>query len=69
MCLRRAPEKYIAGAALDRAALDNRLTDGVRLSALRSGRALLRRNIIFLVQIFMLEAEYTTGPSAAASSR
>jgi hypothetical protein len=23
MCLRRAPEKYIAGAALDRAALDN----------------------------------------------
>jgi hypothetical protein len=27
MCLRRAPEKYIAGAALDRAALDNRLTD------------------------------------------
>jgi hypothetical protein len=28
MCLRRAPEKYIAGAALDRAGLDNRLTDG-----------------------------------------
>jgi hypothetical protein len=33
MCLRRAPEKYIAGAlapasaALDRAGLDNRLTD------------------------------------------
>jgi hypothetical protein len=23
MCLRRAPEKYIAGAALDRADLDN----------------------------------------------
>jgi hypothetical protein len=23
MCLRRAPEKYIAGAALDRAALDH----------------------------------------------
>jgi hypothetical protein len=23
MCLRRAPEKYIAGAALDRAGLDN----------------------------------------------
>jgi hypothetical protein len=23
MCLRRAPEKYIAGAALDRAALEN----------------------------------------------
>jgi hypothetical protein len=28
MCLRRAPEKYIAGAALDRAGLDSRLTDG-----------------------------------------
>jgi hypothetical protein len=28
MCLRRAPEKYIAGAALDRAGLDNRLTCG-----------------------------------------
>jgi hypothetical protein len=28
MCLRRAPEKYIAGAALDRAGLDNRITDG-----------------------------------------
>jgi hypothetical protein len=25
MCLRRAPEKYIAGAALDMAGLDNRL--------------------------------------------
>jgi hypothetical protein len=24
MCLRRAPEKYIAGAALDRAGLDSR---------------------------------------------
>jgi hypothetical protein len=28
MCLRRAPEKYIAGAALDRVGLDNRLKDG-----------------------------------------
>jgi hypothetical protein len=28
MCLRRAPEKHIAGAALDRAGLDNRLIDG-----------------------------------------
>jgi hypothetical protein len=33
MCLRRAPEKYIAGAALDRAGVDNQLVDGVRLSA------------------------------------
>jgi hypothetical protein len=28
MCLRRAPEKYIGGAALDRAGLDSPLTDG-----------------------------------------
>jgi hypothetical protein len=28
MCLRRAPEKHIAGAALDRAGLDKRLTYG-----------------------------------------
>jgi hypothetical protein len=28
MCLRRAPEKYIAGAALDRAGLDNGLEFG-----------------------------------------
>jgi hypothetical protein len=28
MCLRRAPEKYIAGAALDRAGLDSQLIDG-----------------------------------------
>jgi hypothetical protein len=28
MSLRRALEKYIAGAALDRAALDSQLTDG-----------------------------------------
>jgi hypothetical protein len=28
MCLRRAPEKYIAGAALDRAGLDSQLKDG-----------------------------------------
>jgi hypothetical protein len=28
MCLRRAPEKYIAGTALDRAVLDSRLIDG-----------------------------------------
>jgi hypothetical protein len=32
MCLRRALEKYIAGAALDRARLDNRLIDGGKVS-------------------------------------
>jgi hypothetical protein len=31
MCLWRAPEKYIAGAALDRAGLDNQLTDGGKI--------------------------------------
>jgi hypothetical protein len=46
MCLRRAPEKYIAGAALDRAGLDNRLQMAVRLSAPRTSRTLLPRNII-----------------------
>jgi hypothetical protein len=32
MCLRRAPEKYIKGAALDRAGLDKRLIKLRRLS-------------------------------------
>jgi hypothetical protein len=44
MCLRRAPEKYIAGAALDRAVLDNRLTDDgevVSLTRLLPGRFLV----------------------------
>jgi hypothetical protein len=34
MCSRRAPEKYIAGAALDRAGLDNRLMDGGKVVSL-----------------------------------
>jgi hypothetical protein len=38
----------------------------VRLSALRIGRTLLPRNIIFLL---VLEAEWTLGPSAAESIR
>jgi hypothetical protein len=33
MCLRRAPEKYIAGAALDRAGLDSLLTDGGKVAS------------------------------------
>jgi hypothetical protein len=36
MCLRRAPEKYIAGAALDRAGLDSRLIGGGETDRLRS---------------------------------
>jgi hypothetical protein len=46
MCLRRAPEKYIAGAALDRADLDNRLIDGGKLVS--TSRTLLPRNNIFM---------------------
>jgi hypothetical protein len=34
MCLQRAPEKYIAGAALDRAGLDSWLTDGCEVVCL-----------------------------------
>jgi hypothetical protein len=41
MCLRRAPEKYIAGAALDRAGLDNRLIDGGKVVSRRTSRTLL----------------------------
>jgi hypothetical protein len=51
MCLRRAPEKYIAGAkvpagaALDRAGLDNWLTDGGEVVSLKYRCALLPRNL------------------------
>jgi hypothetical protein len=34
MCLWRTPEKYIAGAALDRAGLDNGFTDGGEIVSL-----------------------------------
>jgi hypothetical protein len=43
MCLRRAPENYIA--ALDRADLDDPRTDG--------GNAVLPRNIFFLFLVLM----------------
>jgi hypothetical protein len=33
MCLRRAPEQYIAGAALDRAGLDIQLIDGGKVAS------------------------------------
>jgi hypothetical protein len=52
MCLRRAPEKYIAGAALDRADLDNRLIHGGKVVSLIAYRALTP---------FLLEAESTPG--------
>jgi hypothetical protein len=42
----------------------------VRLSALRTGRALLPRNIIIMFLVsFLLEVEYTPGPSAARRIR
>jgi hypothetical protein len=37
MCLRRAPEKYIAGAALDRAGLDSIKTQRVTAPDINSG--------------------------------
>jgi hypothetical protein len=53
MCLRRAPEKYIAGAALDRAGLHSRLTDGTRV-----GHVLLQQcvRLMFLPQEEMIIA-------------
>jgi hypothetical protein len=59
MCLRRAPEKYIAGAALDRAGVDNRLIDGGKVLSTRTRRTLLPRNFFFkcLRYSFLLEAE------------
>jgi hypothetical protein len=53
MCLRRAPEKYIAGASLDRTGLDHRHTDGGKVVSLRTGPALLPRNIIFMLLILI----------------
>jgi hypothetical protein len=36
MCLRRAPEKYIAGAALDRAGLDSVETSKLKRQVIKS---------------------------------
>jgi hypothetical protein len=53
MCLRRAPEKYIAGAAFDRAGLDSRLTDdGEVVSPTRQLRS-TPRNIIFVIVVLI----------------
>jgi hypothetical protein len=48
MCLRRAPEKYIAGAALDRAGLDNLLIDyGKVVSPMHQPHFNLQKNYFF----------------------
>jgi hypothetical protein len=54
MCLRRAPEKYIAGAALDRAGLDNRPTDGGEVVSLARRPRFTPKKIWYT---FLLEAE------------
>jgi hypothetical protein len=41
MCLRRAPEKYIAGAALDRAALEDTASGSYWIGSLVCLKALL----------------------------
>jgi hypothetical protein len=49
--------------------IDNRITDAVRLSALRTGQALLPRNIISLLLVLISEAEKTLRPNAAGRVR
>jgi hypothetical protein len=47
MCLRRTPKEYIADAALDRAGLDSRLTDGGKvLSLTLRTRSSLQKNYL-----------------------
>jgi hypothetical protein len=70
MCLRRAPEKYIAGAALDRAGLDYRLTDGKIVSPTHRPRSTPQEALFFCVwHSFLSEAEYTPGSSAAGRKK
>jgi hypothetical protein len=60
MCLRRAPEKYIAGAALDRAVLDNQLTTGGEGVILTHWRPFTPQEDCR--HSFLSEAESTPGP-------
>jgi hypothetical protein len=53
MCLRRAPEKHIAGAALDRAGLDTRLTDGGKIVSSTYQPRFAPRNIIILLLVLI----------------
>jgi hypothetical protein len=59
MCLRRAPEKYIAGAALDRAGLYNLLTDGGKVISLMQTAALYSPETLFFCfwHSFLLKTE------------
>jgi hypothetical protein len=60
MCLRRAPEKYIAGAALDNAGLEYRLKDGGDIVSLtRRPRSTLPKHFWYS---FLLEAQSALGP-------
>jgi hypothetical protein len=61
MCLRRAPEIYITGAALDRAVLESRFTDGGEVTALCVGGLPFSSRKI-PGNSFLLEAESTLGP-------
>jgi hypothetical protein len=49
MCLRRAPEKYITGAALDRAGLDSRLIDDGKVVSPHASAALYSPETFFLM--------------------
>jgi hypothetical protein len=59
MCLRRAPENYITGAALDRADLDNRLTDGGEVVSITHRPPFTPQEDSWYS--FILEAESTPG--------
>jgi hypothetical protein len=71
MCLRRALEKYIAGAALDRAGLDSRLTAGGKVVVSLPLRpcSTPQKHFLYSWYPFMLEAERTQGHIKAGRIR
>jgi hypothetical protein len=65
MCLWRAPEKYIAGAALDRAGLHSGLTDGSKIVTLtRLPRCTSQKH-----NFSAFDTHVSQGPSAAGRVR